>query len=65
VAAFDGWALTMDTGALLMGTTQRSIGLVDCFGTYFADLRRLELIDYEVRTQVEQRASAPRLARRT
>jgi hypothetical protein len=55
VAAFDGGAVTSDAGSLLLGATDRAIGLVDRFSGCFADHRRAELIEHEVRTLVSQR----------
>src|SRR5271167_4603688 len=55
VAAFDGGAITSDAGALLLGATDRAIGLVDRFTACFRDRRRPELIEHEVRTLVGQR----------
>lgn len=55
VAAFDGGAVTADAGALLLGATDRAIGLVDRFAGCFRDVRRRELIEHEVRTLVGQR----------
>ena len=39
-AAFDGGAMTSDAGALLLGATDRAIGLVDRFAACFRDHRR-------------------------
>jgi hypothetical protein len=55
VAGFDGGAVTSDAGALLLGATDRAIGLVDRFAKCFRDARRPELIEHEVRTLVGQR----------
>jgi hypothetical protein len=55
VASFDGGAVTSDAGALLLGATDRAIGLVDRFAACFADRRRAELIEHEVKTLVGQR----------
>jgi Transposase DDE domain group 1 len=55
VAAFDGGAITSDAGALLLGATDRSIGLVDRFASCFSDARSPVLIEHEVRTLVGQR----------
>jgi hypothetical protein len=54
VAAFDGGAVTSDAGSLLLGVTDRAIGLVDRFAGCFADHRRAGLIEHEVRTLVSQ-----------
>jgi hypothetical protein len=55
VAAFDGGVVTSDAGALLLGSTDRAIGLVERFAGCFTDHRRPELIEHEVRTLVSQR----------
>jgi hypothetical protein len=55
VAAFDGGAVTSDAGGLLLGATDRAIGLVERFAGCFADHRRADLIEHEVRTLVCQR----------
>lgn len=52
VAGFDGGAVTSDAGALLLGATDRAIGLIDRFAACFSDRRRPELIEHEVRTLV-------------
>ena len=40
VAAFDGGAMTSDAGALLLGETDRAIGMMRRFAACFHDLRR-------------------------
>lgn len=55
VAAFDGGAVTSDAGSLLLGATDRAIGLVDRFTGCFVDHRRAGFIEHEVRTLVSQR----------
>lgn len=55
VAAFDGGTITSDAGALLLGATDRAIGLMDRFAGCFHDERRRELIEHEVVTLVGQR----------
>ena len=55
VAAFDGGTITSDAGALLLGQTDKAIRLIDRFAACFADARRPELIEHEVRTLVMQR----------
>jgi Transposase DDE domain group 1 len=55
VAGFDGGAVTSDAGALLLGATDRAIGLIDRFAKCFQDARRPELIEHDVRTLVGQR----------
>lgn len=37
VASFDGGAITSDAGGLLLGATDRAIGLVDRFAGCFTD----------------------------
>jgi hypothetical protein len=53
--SFDGGAITSDAGAVLLGATDRAIGLVDRFASCFADARVPKLIEHEVATLVGQR----------
>jgi hypothetical protein len=55
VAGFDGGAITSDAGALLLGATDRAIGLVQRFAACFRDARSPERIEHEVATLVGQR----------
>jgi Transposase DDE domain group 1 len=55
VAGFDGGRMTSDAGALLLGATDRAIGLVDRFADCFVDSRAPELIEHSVATMVGQR----------
>lgn len=55
VAAFDGGAITSDAGALLLGETDRAIGLTERFAACFTDARMAELVEHEVGTMVLQR----------
>jgi hypothetical protein len=55
VAAFDGGAISSDAGALLLGATDRAIGMMDRFALCFHDERRPEWIEHEVATLVGQR----------
>jgi DDE family transposase len=50
VAGFDGGRMTSDAGALLLGVTDRAIGMIDRFAACFTDGRAAELIEHEVRT---------------
>jgi len=54
-ASFDGGMITSDAGGLLLGSTDRAIGLIDRFAQCFADHRDPELIEHQVRTLVGQR----------
>jgi hypothetical protein len=54
-AAFDAGLVTSDAGALLLGATDRAIGMMDRFGACFHDERRQDLIEHEVTTLVGQR----------
>jgi hypothetical protein len=54
-AAFDAGLVTSDAGGLLLGATDRAIGLVDRFAGCFRDHRRQELIEHTVSTLVGQR----------
>lgn len=55
VAAFDGGTITSDAGAVLLGSTDRAISLIDRFAGCFRDQRCPELIEHEVATLVGQR----------
>ena len=54
-AAFDAGLATSDAGALLLGATDKAIGLIARFAACFDDVRRPELIEHEVATLVGQR----------
>jgi hypothetical protein len=55
VADFDGGAMTSDAGALLLGASDRAIGLVDRFASCFIDARAADLVEHRVATLVGQR----------
>jgi hypothetical protein len=55
VAAFDGGRITSDAGALLLGGTDRVIGLTRRLAACFADARDPALIEHQVQTLVMQR----------
>ena len=55
IAAFDGGAITSDAGALLLGATDRAIGMMERFAGCFHDERRQDLIEHEVVTLLGQR----------
>src|SRR5690606_9870420 len=55
VAGFDGGAITSDAGALLLGSADRALGLMERFAACFGDRRRADLIEHEVVTLVRQR----------
>jgi len=55
VAGFDGGAMTSDAGALLLGATDRAIGLLERFAACFRDARDPALIEHTVATLVGQR----------
>jgi Transposase DDE domain group 1 len=55
VAAFDGGKMTSDAGAMLLGATDRAIGLIERFAGCFTDDRAAELIEHTVATLVGQR----------
>jgi hypothetical protein len=57
-AAFDAGLVSSDAGALLLGATDRAIGLIDRFAACFHDERRADLIEHEVATLVGQRVFA-------
>jgi Transposase DDE domain group 1 len=55
VAAFDGGAVTSDAGGLLLGATDRAIGVIARFAACFADGRARAQIEHTVETMVAQR----------
>ncbi len=55
VAAFDGGKMTSDAGAMLLGATDRAIGLIARFAGCFKDHRAPDLIEHTVPTLVGQR----------
>ena len=55
VAGFDGGRITSDAGALLLGLTDRAVGVVSRFAGCFEDARNPALIEHEVKTLVGQR----------
>jgi hypothetical protein len=55
VAAFDGGEVTSDAGGLLLGATDRAIGLVGRFAVCFADGRTQTQVEHTVAALVAQR----------
>ena len=55
VAAFDGGVVSSDAGALLLGSADRAIGLVDRFAMCFKDGRLQDRVVHQVRALVGQR----------
>jgi Transposase DDE domain group 1 len=55
VAGFDGGEVTSDAGALLLGATDRAIGLVTRFAACFADGRVQRQVEHTVEAMVAQR----------
>ena len=58
VAGFDGGAISSDAGALLLGATDRAIGLVRRFAGCFVDHRSPDQVEHGVATLVGQRVFA-------
>ena len=58
VAGFDGGTITSDVGALLLGATDRAIGLVGRFAACFVDRRSADQVEHSVATLVGQRVLA-------
>src|SRR5882757_2163204 len=58
VASFDGGAITSDAGALLLGATDRAIGMVDRLASCFVDRRSQAHVEHSVATLVGQRIFA-------
>ena len=57
-AGFDAGLATSDAGALLLGVTDKAIGLIGRFAACFDDVRRQDLIEHAVPTLVGQRVIA-------
>jgi len=55
VAAFDGGEVTSDAGGLLLGATDRALGLVRRLARCFTDGRAPELVEHTVETMLMQR----------
>ena len=55
VAGFDGGAVTSDAGALLLGATDRALGLVSRFAACFEDGRDAGLVEHTIEAMVAQR----------
>jgi Transposase DDE domain group 1 len=55
VSSFAGGSMTSDAGGLLLGTTDRAIGLIERFAGCFEDRRNGRYIEHEVGTLVGQR----------
>jgi Transposase DDE domain group 1 len=55
VAAFDGGDNTSDAGGLLLGATDRTIGLVGRFAACFSDGRAPAQVEHSIETMVAQR----------
>jgi Transposase DDE domain group 1 len=55
VAGFDGGRLTSDAGALLLGATDRVLGLTERFAACFTDARNPSFVEHSLHTLVTQR----------
>ena len=55
VAAFDGGTMTSEAGAMLLGATDRQIGLIERFAGCFTDYRVADLVEHTVPSLVGQR----------
>ena len=58
VAAFDGGAVTSDAGALLLGATDKVVGLIERLAGCFRDARRAEMVEHRLPTLIGQRVFA-------
>jgi Transposase DDE domain group 1 len=58
VASFDGGAITSNAGALLLGATDRALGMVDRLASCFVDRRSQAHVEHSVATLVGQRIFA-------
>ena len=65
VAAFDGGQVTSDAGALLLGATDRTIGLITRFAACFDDGRAAGQVEPASRRWWRNGCSASRSATRT
>jgi Transposase DDE domain group 1 len=57
VASFDGGRITTDAGSLLLGATDRVIGLTRRFAACFKDSRNSDFVEHSVQTLVTQRVA--------
>ena len=69
VAGFDGGAVTSDAGALLLGATDRAIGLIDRLSGCFSDARSVDQLEHpfdheELRDDPVMRLLGGRLSQR-
>lgn len=55
VAGFDGGAITLDAGALLLGAADRAIRLTERFADCFTDRRSVDHVEHDLRTLLLQR----------
>ena len=55
VASFNGGRMTTDAGGLLLGATDRVIGLTQRFAACYKDSRNGDFVEHSVRTLVTQR----------
>jgi Transposase DDE domain group 1 len=55
VADFDGGTVSSDAGALLLGETDKAIGLVERFSACFWDLRDPIYVVHEIKALIAQR----------
>ena len=60
VADFEGGAITSNAGGLLLGATDRAIGLVERFAACFTDGRSAERVAHDIATLVGRRWSGCR-----
>ena len=55
VASFDGGRITSDSGGLLLGRTDRKLGLTRRLAGCFTDVRDRRMVEHEVETLLKQR----------
>ena len=55
VAGFDGGAMTTEAGAMLLGATDKQIGMIERFARCFTDYRAADLVEHTVPRLVGQR----------
>lgn len=57
-AAFDGGQVTSDAGALLLGATDKAVGVIERLAACFSDDRRADLVEHSLPTLIGQRVVA-------
>jgi hypothetical protein len=58
VAGFDGGAVTSDAGALLLGATDKAVGMIERLAGCFRDERRADMVEHPLAALIGQRVFA-------